>query len=816
MKNNKKEKLKGWDKPLKKLLLTLLLALAYVGGGKLGLLSVMEASGGGYVTLVWPPTGIAFAAILAFGYWAWPGLALGALCVNLLSGGPIGFTLATAIGNPLPALIAYFMLQQLTDPVLNLGRIRNVAWFVTVPCFLTTAVSATIGSIGLAAAGIVPFETLGPVWLLWWIGDSMGVLLVAPLLLTVKGWRATKWTAECGLELTLLFALLFIFSSATLTDFFGSIHEFKLGVDQYYYYLLFPFAVWGGTRFGPKGAATTTFMIAALAIFGAVNGHGPFLLETTGETFLHMHAFLLAVSFVSLFLAAISEERQQITQALQKSESRFRNFFEFANDSVLVIEPQTRQILDCNVNAATRLGYSRNELRQMNLDAVDAPMTESKHADILNDLKTARRSFFEHWHRKKDGSLFPVEVSAQIIDQDGQSVVHCIVRDISNRWDSEEKLRKLSLAVEQSPNMIFITDLSGTIEYVNNRFVELTGFSRQEAIGANPRILKSGKTPLNIYEEFWQTIAEGREWQDEIQDQRKDGSKYWALMTVTPVKNAEGRVTHFLAVHEDITSRKEAELQMQQAREQAESASKAKSELLANMSHELRTPLNAIIGFSDTLRSEILGPLANDKQKEYVQDILESGQHLLELINDILDMSAIEAGKVELSNEQLNLTEVIEGSIRLVGPRAKAGNISIDFDRTAAIPALLADERRTKQILLNLLSNAVKFSEPGKTVTVQTALTAEGILEISVADEGIGMAPEEIEKAMAEFGQTDSGLNRKHEGTGLGLPLTLKLLELHGGTLRLESEKGVGTTATAVFPADRLVDNAAEDAKVAE
>lgn len=806
----KTKRQKGWDKQLKKILYTLLIMLAYVAGGKLGLLSVMEASGGGLVTLVWPPTGIALAAVMAVGYGAWPGLALGALTVNLLNGAPISFTLATAIGNPLPALLAYFMLRQLADPTLSLGRIRNIAWFVTVPCFLTTLVSATIGASSLAASGIIPLEGFSPVWFRWWIGDSMGVLLVAPLLLTLKDWATNKWTPGARLELTLLFVTLSIVSSATLTDFFGSIHQFQLGVDQYYYYLLFPLTVWGSTRFGPKGAATTVFIVAALAIYGAVNGHGPFLLETTGETFLHMHAFLLAISFVSLFLAAVSEERWQITEALQRSESRFRNFFEFADDSVLVIELRSGQILECNVNAATRLGYSRDELRQMNLDAIDAPMAESKRADILNDLKTTHRSFFEHWHRRKDGSLFPVEVSAQIIDQAGQKVVHCIVRDISNRWASEEKLRKLSLAVEQSPNMIFITDLSGTIEYVNNRFVEFTGFSRNEAIGANPRILKSGKTPLNIYEEFWQTIAEGREWRDEIEDQRKDGSRYWALMTVSPVKDAEGRVTHFVAVHEDITSRKDAELHMRKAREQAESASKAKSELLANMSHELRTPLNAIIGFSDTLRSEVLGPLTNDRQREYIQDILESGLHLLELINDILDMSAIEAGKVELSEEPLNLRQVIEGSIRLVGPRAKIGNVSIDFDSNRALPVLIADERRTKQILLNLLSNAVKFSDPGKTVSVQTELTDSGDLEISVIDNGIGMAPDEIEKAMSEFGQTDSGLNRKHEGTGLGLPLTLKLMELHGGTLRLASKKGAGTTATAVFPATRLETKVAE------
>ena len=245
--------------------------------------------------------------------------------------------------------------------------------------------------------------------------------------------------------------------------------------------------------------------------------------------------------------------------------------------------------------------------------------------------------------------------------------------------------------------------------------------------------------------------------------------------------------------------------ELARARDQAEIANRTKSEFLANMSHELRTPLNAIIGFSNTIMNEIYGPLGDPKYNEYAGDILFSGEHLLALINDILDVSAIEAGKIELHEENLDIVEIADAALRLVEPRAEQGRITLLKDVPDPSPSVYGDGRRLKQILINLLSNAVKFTQEQGTVSLSISLNDEGGIRCAVADTGVGMDAEELATALTQFGQADSGLNRKHEGTGLGLPLAEGLIELHGGHLEIVSEKGKGTTASITLPPERVV-----------
>ncbi len=252
-----------------------------------------------------------------------------------------------------------------------------------------------------------------------------------------------------------------------------------------------------------------------------------------------------------------------------------------------------------------------------------------------------------------------------------------------------------------------------------------------------------------------------------------------------------------------------AEEKVLKAKEHAELANRAKSEFLANMSHELRTPLNAVIGFSDMICSETFGPVGSPKYLEYVKDINGAGVHLLELINDILDLSKIEAGKVELYEEYVDASHVIRSCLTLVKERAADAGVLLEHDIASSLPALRADKRKLKQILLNLLSNAVKFTLAGGKVTIRSWFRTDDGYVFQVADTGIGIALEDIPKALAPFRQIDGDLNRKYEGTGLGLPLTKALTELHGGSLDLQSEVGVGTTVTVRFPAERIVPEAA-------
>jgi PAS domain S-box-containing protein len=240
------------------------------------------------------------------------------------------------------------------------------------------------------------------------------------------------------------------------------------------------------------------------------------------------------------------------------------------------------------------------------------------------------------------------------------------------------------------------------------------------------------------------------------------------------------------------------------AKEAAEIANRSKSEFLANISHELRTPLNAIIGFSEIMREEIFGPLGSPQYREYIGDVLDSAHHLLEVINDILDIAKAEAGKLDLSEDDVEIAQVTQSAIRLVQERAQRGGITIRTDLPPELPLLYADERKLKQVLLNLVTNAVKFTPSGGTIEIAAGIGEDGDFLMTIRDTGIGIAAENVTTALAPFGQVDAKLNRKYEGTGLGLPLSVAMIHLHQGSLSIASEVGQGTTVTIRLPAERV------------
>ncbi len=363
---------------------------------------------------------------------------------------------------------------------------------------------------------------------------------------------------------------------------------------------------------------------------------------------------------------------------------------------------------------------------------------------------------------------------------------------------TEEMQRKLSSAVEHTADIVIITKRDGAIEYVNPAFEKITGYTMEEAVGKTPRILKSGKQDEKFYEHLWGTILSGEVFYGVLINKKKNGELYYAEKTITPVKDGQGNITHFASTDKDITERKKAEeTRLENLR--LEAADKAKSEFLANMSHELRTPLNAINGFSELMMQGMGGELT-EKQKHFIENINSSGTFLLSLINDILDLSKVEAGKIELAPEKMPVPVTIKETLTLIKEKAMKHNVLLKTEFDPKLEFIEADKQRVKQVLFNLLSNAVKFSkEGGGTVTIRAKKEGD-MAKVSVSDTGIGIKEENIGRLFQKFEQLESGISQKYGGTGLGLAITKQLVELHGGKIWAESKFGEGSTFTFLLP----------------
>ena len=361
--------------------------------------------------------------------------------------------------------------------------------------------------------------------------------------------------------------------------------------------------------------------------------------------------------------------------------------------------------------------------------------------------------------------------------------------------NTREQLRKLSTAVDQSPAATVITDLKGDITYVNPRFTDVTGYSLTEAIGKNPRILKSGRTPPEVYQDLWQTIAAGQEWKGEFLNRKRNGGLFWEKASITAIRDEQGAVSAYLAVKEDITEQKFAQQALLRAKEEAESATRMKSAFLANMSHEIRTPMNAILGFTELLlRDDSLSV----QQRHYLTTVSRSGEHLLELLNDVLETSKIEAGQMRINSAPFDIRLMLDYLDSMFRQKIEDKSLvfSVDADRLE-YGHFVADQQKLRQIVINLLGNALKFTQAGRidlrvwTEPCSGGEPTECYLFFEVADTGMGIAAADQESIFQVFSQTREGA--QIGGTGLGLSISRSLARMMGGDIVVESEPGKGS-----------------------
>lgn len=382
--------------------------------------------------------------------------------------------------------------------------------------------------------------------------------------------------------------------------------------------------------------------------------------------------------------------------------------------------------------------------------------------------------------------------------------------DVTEIKKAEEALRETQQRfkdfAEVASDWFWEMDKDLRFSYFSGRNFEATGYKTDDLIGKSRREL----TDENLNDEKWRKhlddLDNHRPFHNFTYDLKSfSGKPVCISISGKPIFDADANFLGYRGTGTDISARVKTELELREAKEEAEFANRAKTEFLANMSHELQTPLNSVIGFSDILKSGPFGDLEHPKYREYVDDINDSGKHLLNLINDILDVSRIERGMLELDERKLDIPLLIGSCQRLVRDRTYEAGLQLNAEIPKDLPAIFADELRTKQIVLNLLSNAIKFTPVGGSVNLQAGLEDDGRFCIAVTDTGIGISPEHIEIALSDFGQVDGTLSRKFEGSGLGLPLSKKLAEAQGGELFIQSELGVGTTVSVLFPKERII-----------
>ena len=785
-----------------------LIALYFVGG----LVGKETSFLSGSVALVWPPAGIALAAILLFGYRFWPGVALGAVLFSFMNGMPLGFfTLGTAIGNTMGAIVCAFLLKKISAFDNAMERTRDVTSYIGLACFLGTTVNAAFNVVSLAYSGGVAWDDLFATTLVWWVPNALAGLVVAPFIITWATPSATRWNARLIAEAVICGAGLV---GGTLISFNS---WFVYGIQNYpLAYLPFPFLVWGALRFGQRGATAGTLLVSALAIFSLLHGTGPFVTNAEKDSLMLIGSYIGILAVTNMLLAAAAAERRAAERAVSESEKRFRAVVEDQTDLICRFTPDG--LLTFVNEAFCRFHGKRSDeligthffqtlseedaavpLSYINSLPADEPVVSFDHRLHSPDNQVV-------WHQYRVRRLFQ--------EKGDTRQFQAVIQDITQRKQSEQALRaseeKYRSLIDHIPDVVWTADSNQDLIYISGNAVKVLGYSSEELLGEQLWLNRiHPEDAARVGQAYQKLFSDGEKFDVEYRICRKDGGWIWLHNRALTTRLGEG-IMCADGIFLDITQRRQAEVAIQQTKDAAESANLAKSQFLANMSHELRTPLNAIIGFSEILADRTFGDL-NDRQLKYSNNILNSGRHLLQLINDILDLAKVEAGRVELMRNTFSVATALSEVQTIVKTLANKKHISLEFEAAPDLPSLFADEAKFKQVMYNLLSNAIKFTPDGGnvfvTAAIQNATSADSspageYLLVAVTDTGIGIGVSDQERVFKEFEQVDSSYGRQQQGPGLGLALTQRLIEMHGGRIWVESEgvEGKGSTFTFLLP----------------
>lgn len=494
---------------------------------------------------------------------------------------------------------------------------------------------------------------------------------------------------------------------------------------------------------------------------------------------------------VYLFSIIHDVSKRVLTEkALKESEEKYRLMFDKNPQPMLIYKTDTLEFLEVNQAAVAHYGYSREEFLSMTIKDI-RPQEDIER--LLNALKAENRKFSgsQQWrHKKKNGELIDVEITSHDIVFNGLEARHVLINDITESKKAESTNRLLSKALEQSPVSVVVTDAKGVIQYINQKFTEITGYTPDEAIGLTPRISKSGVQEDAFYKKLWETITAKSDWEGELVNKKKNGELYWESVLISPLLDSRQKITNYIGIKEDITKQKEMFNELIEAKEKAEDSNRLKTAFLHNISHEIRTPMNAIMGFSSLLNDPNLD---NDKRRFFIDVLKQNSTQLLNIISDIINIATIEAGQIKIQEQTMNLNATMSLLFEQFAPKAKQQNL--DFTFTNGLPDneafIKADETKLAEIFSNLLENALKFTKQGS-VNYGYKIKNNQI-EAYVEDTGIGIPANKQKEIFERFRQVENNMARNYGGSGLGLSIAKAYVEIMGGELKLHSEVEKGS-----------------------
>lgn len=786
--------------PASNIAMSLGLAIVYFLSGKLGLsLAFLNAN----ATAVWPPAGIALAAVLLFGSRLWPGIFIGAFLVNVTTAGSIGTSLSIAAGNTLEALVGAWLVRRFADGNRAFDRPQTIFSYVALAAFFSTAISATFGVTSLALGGFARWDQYGAVWLTWWLGDMVSDLIVAPLILLWAGGGLRRFKWKSSFELFFVLFLVFIVGQIV----FGGWFPFR--VKNYpLEYLAIPLLLWSALRLGRHGTVTAAFLMSGVATFGTLRGFGPFFTGDPNESLLLLQAFMGTMTVMALSLAALISEQKKTAEDLARSEERFAKAFRGSPDVLVISRISDGKIIEVNERWEELFGYRREEVigqTPFSLDLYLRPEDRRKAIELFQKEGFIREYPVEV--RRRSGETRQIHLSIEKIVVEGEPSMLTIIRDVTEQKRAEEALResedRLRLAVEA-------TDL-GTWD-----FNPITGGLKWSArtkrmFGLPPEAeVTSSFFGELIHPDDRERVREqvaraldptsGGRYSIEFRTvPLHDDAPHWMAARGQAFFDETGRPIRFIGTALDITDRKQREEELKERTREAQEASRLKSQILSNVSHELRTPLNSIIGYTHLLLGGTYGPI-KEPQQSPMEGVLRNADDLLNLINNLLDFSRIEAGKFSLDLEPIELGPLLQEVLDGLKPLVEKKPLAIRFDPSQRLPAVESDRTRVRQIFSNLLSNAIKFTEEGEIRILLRDRPDRGGVEMAVHDTGIGIPAEELPKIFEAFHQVDGTLTREFGGTGLGLAIVKELVDLLKGEIRASSEYGKGSTFTLYLP----------------